>query len=219
MSVPNRFTLLQGFFNANKDDYNFVRKEDCGKFTEDFLELLRESAGNEDFYHLRKYGSATQYNKHAIDVLAYDNREHKKDDETDIMEVDILGSAESVNANPTWQVRNTPYQEKDLMDLDEIGNGAVTDMVIYQPYQGDSSNSELKRILSFDYSRRPQGADWDVSVWAFRVQHSALMGPVSPSSGGRPLGLVAAIEKHRIEWCQALGVPVILVPIDWKAPS
>lgn len=102
-------------------------------------------------------------------------------------------------------------------DVSAITNPPLTsDSVLYTAYQGDTSNAELKRTLAYDYARRPQGADFDISVWAFRVQHSALMGPIPPSQGGKPLGLINAVTKHRPEWCGALGVPVIPVPPGWN---
>jgi hypothetical protein len=122
--------------------------------------------GNENFYHLRKYGTQTQYNKHAIDVIAYDNRGNN--DGTPIMEVDILQNAETPGAKPSWQVRNTAYEPKDLMDPSEIGEPEPGDMVPYVPYN-ESDSQELKRTLAYDYARRPQGVDWDAIVWAART--------------------------------------------------
>lgn len=75
----------------------------------------------------------------------------------------------------------------------------------------EGGNKELKRQLAFDYGRRPQGADWDVSIWAARVFHSAYMGPAK-----LPLGMAKALMKHRLEWCAALGVPVIPIPDSWN---
>lgn len=200
MAVPNDFNILQSYFNINKHKYNFVHKEDCGKFTEAFLVHLRKETGNNRYCHLRKSGSATQYNQHAIDVLAYDNRE--QGDGTPIMEIDILGAAESANAHATWQVRETPYQPKDLMQPEEIGAPPSVKMVPWVGYN-EGGFQQLKAQLAYDYRRRPQEADFDVTVWAARVFHSTFMGP-----DGIPLGLNAAIRRHRQEWCDALGVPV-----------
>jgi hypothetical protein len=92
----------------------------------------------------------------------------------------------------------------------EPASAPVDDMVPWVGYDENGFN-ELKRQLAYDYARRPQGADFDVSVWAARVFHSAYMGPEKT-----PLGLVAAVDRHQVEWCAALGVSVKDVPADWN---
>lgn len=197
--VPNYLHLNRAFFDSNAHNYNLTTKEGCGKYTEHFLETLRDTTGDKRFKHLRKYGSQTQYNGHAIDVLAFDNR--GQGDGTPIMETDILGDGESVNARPTWQVRETPYSADILMEPEEIGEPDETAMVPWVGYD-ENGFQNLKKQLDYDYSRRPQGADFDVTVWAARVFHSSTMGP-----NKKPLGLEKAIVKHREEWCGALGIP------------
>jgi hypothetical protein len=76
--------------------------------------------------------------------------------------------------------------------------------VPYEPYWGDPESDYLGRLLVFDYGQRPQLIDAESMRWTSRVFHSAYMGP-----DGIPLGLDAAIIKHRPEWCNALGVPVV----------
>lgn len=90
------------------------------------------------------------------------------------------------------------------------GSGGGAGMVPWVGYD-EGSFQELKRQLAYDYARRPQGADWDVTVWAARVLHSATMGPERV-----PLGQVAALAKHRPEWCGALGVAVVAIPPSWN---
>lgn len=199
MSVPNRSALLQEFFDINHTDYDFESKSECGRYTEDALDYLRMHNGNENFYHLRKYGSATQYNGHAIDVLAYDNR--GTGDGTPIMEADILQNAETPGASHSWQVRETPYQPKDLMDPSEIGEPVPSNMVPWVPYN-EQGFQRLKNMLAHDYARRPQDADFDVSVWAGRYFHNAYMGPERI-----PLGEQGALERVKPELCDALGIP------------
>lgn len=198
--VPDHGEILKAFFKANEHEYNFESKEECGRYTENALLYLREVTFDERYKHLRKYGSSTQYNGHAIDVLAYDNR--GLDGGSEIMEIDILKDAESSEANHSWQVRNTPYKPKDLMEPEEIGVPVPGNTVPWVGYN-EQGFEALKRQLSYDYSRRPQGADFDVTVWAARVFHSTYMGP-----DRIPLGFDAAMKKHRPEWCSALGVPV-----------
>jgi hypothetical protein len=83
------------------------------------------------------------------------------------------------------------------------GEGGEHDfMVPWVPYD-ENSFQTLKKQLAYDYGRRPQQADFDVTVWAARVFHSQYFGPE-----GKPLGFDIAMRKHRPEWCAALGVPV-----------
>lgn len=202
MSVPDRSAQLKEFFDVNHNDYNFEDKNECGRYTENALEYLRMHNGNENFYHLRKYGSATQYQEHAIDVLAYDNREDKQSGETDIMEIDILKDAETEGASHSWQVRNTPYEPKDLMDPSEIGEPVPGNTVPWVGYN-EQGFERLKRMLKHDYERRPQGPDYDVSVWAGRFFHNHYMGPERI-----PLSEQASLERVKIELCSSLGIPL-----------
>jgi hypothetical protein len=58
----------------------------------------------------------------------------------------------------------------------------------------------LKRMVRHDYERRPQGPDYDVSVWAGRFFHNCYMGPE-----GKPLGEQGALKP---ELCASLKIPV-----------
>jgi hypothetical protein len=210
--TPNHSTQVAAYFEANKHKYNFEHVDGCGKYTEDCVrECLRPLDTN---WGLLKYeGSGTKYNGHRIDSILY---RLPNIGDTLLHSIDIIVAAESDHASSGWGPDTPRYTEADW--LAEPKGPISSNTVPYQPYQGDASNNELKRTLSFDYSRRPQGVDWDVSVWAFRFQHSALMGPIPPELGGKPLGTQGAMNKHRPEWCAALGVPVIPVPNDWVTP-
>lgn len=201
--IPNDFHILNFFFNEHKYEYNFSDKDNCGKFTEDFLVYLHKVTGNLRYKHLRKYGSQTQYNKHAIDVLAYDNEGSSEG--SLVMEVDILGSAESTDqiikpTYATWQRRNTSYTSKDLIESNEIGELVENNMVPWVGYN-EQGFERLKKMLKHDYERRPQSADFDVSVWAGRYFHNQYMGP-----NKIPLGQNEALKRIKGELCLALGI-------------
>ena len=70
-------------------------------------------------------------------------------------------------------------------------------------YDESLFNLRLQQQLAYDYGRRPQNADFQVTTWAARVFHSTYMGPEK-----KPLGFDEALKKHRPEWCGALGVIV-----------
>lgn len=61
----------------------------------------------------------------------------------------------------------------------------------------------LKNMVAHDYGRRPQGPDYDVSVWSGRYFHNCYMGP-----DGIPLGEQKALERVKPELCASLGIPL-----------
>jgi len=219
MSVPNHFSILQDFWKANAARFNFVHQEDCGKFTEEFLLYLLEETHEYHYAHLKKYGSATQYNGHAIDVIAFDNRSF--DDGTDIMEIDIIGSAESADAEPTWQVRETEYTEEDLLnpdDLDPDNPNPPIDFPSYEDLGGDALCRELIGTpLAADYTEahalNPAQPliDDGVSVWTNRTVYDAINWVVIKGLPPR-VAYQKSAEKRRPEWRAALGLPPLSEP-------
>jgi hypothetical protein len=215
MSVPNHFSILQAFWNANASRFNFVHQEDCGKFTEEFLVHLIDETNDYHYAHLRKSGSQTQYNQHAIDVIAYDNRSN--DDGTDIMEVDIIGQAESSNASPTWQVRETQYTEADLMQPSELPGGGTTPDTKFPTYEelgGDGACTELIGIpLEADYATAGQPMNAGSSVWVNRTVYDAINWAAVQGIPPR-VAYQKSCEKRRPEWRVALG----LDPVTGQKP-
>ena len=215
MSVPNHHSVLNDFWNANAHRFNFVHQEDCGKFTEEFLVHLIDETNEHHYAHLRKSGSQTQYNQHAIDVIAFDNRSY--DDGTDIMEVDIIGAAESSNASPTWQVRETQYTEADLMQPSELPNGGTTPDTKFPTYEelgGDGACTELIGIpLEADYQAAGQPMNAGSSVWVNRTVYDAINWAAVQGIPPR-VAYQKSCEKRRPEWRVALG----LDPVTGQKP-
>lgn len=94
-----------------------------------------------------------------------------------------------------------------IADISAIGNNPnplppVGDMVPWVGYD-ENGFQRLKNILVHDYGRRPQGADFDVSIWAGRYFHNCYMGPEK-----KPLGEQKALERVKPELCGALGISV-----------
>lgn len=209
--VPNLTAISKAFFALHNQSYDLSTNEGCGKYTETFVTEMRMT--NNKVFHLKKNPGQTQYNGHANDTILY------KDALTDFnlySAVDIIGNAEQHkpwlptpggNEPPLgqWIVDIPRYTDADLMLIGSTPN-PTTNKVPWVSYD-EKGFQQLKNLLAFDYGRRPQNADFDVSVWAARVFHSAYMGPEK-----NPLGFDAALTKHRPEWCAALGVPVIPFP-------
>jgi len=119
--------------------------------------------------------------------------------------IQIGSSVQERRPSDIWVVP-VPLPDSIPNYLHTIVPSSMVPWVVYD----ENGFQELKRELAYDYTRRPQGADFDVSVWAARTFHNAFMGPDKT-----PLGMTAGIARARNEWCAALGVPVIPVPANW----
>lgn len=195
--------LTDSFFAANAHRFDMRYAEGCGKYMEELVPYA-QSHGYPKVGHLKKSGSQTQYNGHAIDAFLY------KDTVTvnGLMQaVDVIGSAETDHATAGWSVDFPRYTEDDWMESVETPTPNTVPWVGYN----EEKFQFLKRQLAYDYARRPQGADFDVCVWAARTFHNSYMGPE-----GVPLGETAGMERAQKEWCAALGVPVKAVPPGWN---
>lgn len=197
MSVPNESQFCADFFNANAHKYDLTTSEGCGQYNEALVVALRIK--DTKWGLLKKNPGQTQYNGHGIDIIIY---ALPFEGDTKLRSIDILGDAESINAHPIWLPDSVArYTIADWLATPN-GNPVPVNMVPWVAYD-ENSFQKLKATLAYDYGRRPQGADFDVTVWSARVFHSAYMGPDK-----KPLGLDAAIKRHRPEWCAALGIPV-----------
>lgn len=196
--VPNYTLESKTFFNSNKHLYDFNHSEDCGRYSETFIDYLVNVLKDKNVGHLRKYGAQTQYNGHAIDALCYYDPSRNT-----YQSVDFIGGAEGPNASGTWTVQEVYYTSKDwYYPLEEVEPLPEPNTVPYVPYN-EQGFQRLKNMLAHDYARRPQGADFDVSIWSGRYFHNCYMGPE-----GKPLGEQTALEKIKPELCGALGIPV-----------
>lgn len=199
MAIPSELDKMQSdFFKDYAHEFDLSHAVGCGAYIEAFVRHA-QSNGYPKVGHLRKYGGQTQYNGHAVDAFLY--RQAASVTNPLYQAVDIIANAESPNARPAFQVDEPRYMDKDWMEK-PAGSSEPSKMVPWVNYD-EGGFQKLKKTLAHDYARRPQGADFDVSVWAARVFHSTYMGP-----DGTPLGMDSAMRKHKPEWCGALGVPV-----------
>lgn len=191
------------FWDAHHNLYDFSTNEGCGQYTEDLVERLR-ILGFEKVGHLKKYGSATQYNGHANDAFLY-----READPDLYRAVDVIFAAEAkppyTPSNPApnknFGIDIPRYEDKDWMA--EPGNSEPVPNTVPWVAYNEQGFQRLKNMLAHDYGRRPQGADFDVSVWAGRYFHNCYMGPE-----GIPLGEDGALHRIKPELCAALGIPM-----------
>lgn len=183
--------------------FDLTHNKGCGEYTEHWVKFAQDRRWSK-VGHLKKNPGQTQWNGHANDAFLY--REPASETNPLYQAVDIIGAAESTDpSNPpriNWGVDIPRYKDSDWLESPNSNPIPQPNLVPWVSYD-ENGFQALKKTLAYDYARRPQGADFDVSVWAARVFHSAYMGPDKT-----PLGLDAALRKHKPEWCAALGVPV-----------
>jgi len=199
MSIPNEVRQhFDTFFDTHAHNYNLFTDEGCGLYMEAAIPYVR-AKGFTKVGFLLYNGSGTKYNGHRIDSFLYDEITNNGK----LQSCDVIANAETDHASKGWSPDIPRYSESDWADTVSNSNGEpVPNRVPWIAYN-EQGFERLKKQLAYDYGRRPQGADFDVTVWAARVFHSQYMGP-----NGTPLGFDAAMNKHRPEWCGALGVPV-----------
>jgi len=206
--------ICDTFFIANFVKFDWAHKEECGRYMQVLIPHL-VSKGFTDAGFLRKNPGQTQYQGYGIDVIAWDlggNLTHA---------IDVIASAESPHpwkseggGNPTpsptfIEDKNTAYKTNTDW-LSEPMEQPVPNTVPWVPYD-ENSFQELKRQLAYNYARRPQGPDYDVSVWSARTFHNAYMGPEKT-----PLGFNAGLERAMRECCSALNVSYEIPPPGWN---
>ncbi len=206
--IPNELrALTDTFFAANAHKFDLSHASGCGEYMESLIPYA-QTHGYPEVGYLKKYGSGTQYNGHAIDAFLW-----KTPDEATgkLQSCDVIANGEAKppysGSNPApsagWSLDTPRYEAKDWShDIPGEVPVPAPNTVPWVPYD-ENSFQRLKRLLSHDYARRPQGADFDVSVWSGRYFHNATMGPDRV-----PLGEQKALEKIKPELCGALGISV-----------
>jgi hypothetical protein len=203
MGIPRELKdYTDAFFLANSDEFDLSTKEGCGKYIE-ALVIDAQNKGWDKVGHLRKRPDQTHYRGHAVDAILWNEPINGL-----LQAIDVIINAEakppygSGNEEPSagFGIDIPRYRTSDWLKSPMIGRTVAT--VPWVPYN-ENGFDRLKEQLKYDYGRRPQDADFDVTVWSARVFHSAYMGPE-----GIPLGLEEAMLKHRLEWCDALGISV-----------
>lgn len=209
MPIPTSLKLeCDDFFKENSHKFDMAHADECGRYMQELIPYLQDE-GYDKVGFLRKNPGQTQYDGHAIDAFAYDlgdNLTHA---------IDVIGNAEQPHP---WKsedgTKDDPYAtfnedtatayktDKDWLEKPTSSN-TPNESVPWVAYDEASFNDRLQQQLAYDYGRRPQAADFAVSVWSARVFHSTYMGPE-----GKPLGFDEALKKHRPEWCESLKVPV-----------
>lgn len=223
MSVPAELkTLCDKFFDANAKNFDLTENSGCGQYMEKLVPYCQTN-GFPKVGHLKKSGG-TMYNGHANDSFLYN--EPVAPDNL-LQAVDVIANAEAKPPyTPThkapakgWSVDDPRYKSSDWMQSvssapnpnPEPEPETEPDSVPWVPYWGDEKSDELTRTLFYDFSRAKEPTNPGMGRWLNRALHSAAIGPMPPSSGGVPLGIMGAIAKHRPEWCHELsrgGVPM-----------
>lgn len=114
-AVPDHSSYVVAFFNANRESYDLSTDEGCGLFIEGVVAVLQ--GVDSQWGHLRKYGSQTQFNGHAVDAIAYrglpGDPDGIQENGKTVTAVDIIRGAGADGAGTAWQVDVPRYEAKD----------------------------------------------------------------------------------------------------------
>lgn len=202
MNIPFSLKILSDkFFLDHGHKYDMAHADECGEYMEAFV-VHAKTIGYSDVKHLKKNPGQTQYNGHAIDAFLYTVPELPSGL---FRACDIINSAEAKppygphNPAPSagWSPDIPRYTMADIWIPGSVPTPKTVPWVAYD----ENGFQRLKKMLAHDYARRPQGADFDVSIWAGRYFHNCYMGP-----DGIPLGEQKALEKIKPELCSALSI-------------
>lgn len=208
MAIPIELQKIHSdYFSAHHNEYNMSTAEGCGQYNESWVRYAQNN-GYGKVGHLKKSGTQTQYNGHAIDAFLYADGEGNPDGL--FQAVDIIKDAETNHASVGWSIDIPRYTINDWMKEPNIQPNP--NMVPWVSYD-EQGFERLKRMLKHDYGRRPQGPDYDVSVWSGRYFHNYYMGPK-----GIPLGEQKSLERVKPELCAALGIPVACTGVNCSHP-
>jgi len=198
--------MVDDFFNAHAHEYDLTENSGCGQYMEALVPHCQQH-GFPKVGHLKKSSGQTNYNGHANDAFLYADGEGNPNGL--YQSVDVISNAESKppytpNHQPPgkgWSVDVPRYTSSDWLKEPNSGNQPnPVKTVPWKPYN-EQGFERLKKMLKHDYERRPQGPDYDVSVWAGRFFHNNNMGP-----DGTPLSEDAALSRVKGELCTALGI-------------
>lgn len=220
--VPTELKLLtDSFFDAHAHEYDMATNEGCGRYIEALVPYAQNN-GYPKVGHLRKNPAQTQYNGHANDAILYNEPEGP---DNLLQSIDLIARAEQphpwiseggTNPDPgkNFGVDIPRYKESDwIQSVESEQPPDEGDTVPWQPYWGDLNSDEITRTIFFDYSRKPESANFGMGRWISRMIHSAVLGPE-----GVPLGIDGALARHRPELCAALGGldPNVPVPASFQ---
>lgn len=217
MSIPNMLHIVQQTAIDYPQDWKDAHTG--GPNTEGFIRKLAPRLFAEDphFGLNGKRGDPNDISDDAINFKGEGADIDPTNGNSPVTVLDVIGGAGGPNPQPQWAVVTNPsapvkaawvYPGEVVVEpgepIEPCPNPELHTMKLV-PYVNYDENGfqRLKKMLAHDYSRRPQGPDFDVSVWAGRYFHNCYMGPE-----GTPLGEDAALKRIKPELCAALGIPV-----------
>lgn len=209
--------LADAFFLSHSDEYDLSSQEGCGKYTEAFVEEAQHK-GFKRVGHLRKHGSQTQYNGHAVDAILY----REAVGEFGLYQaIDLIGDAESDHARSNFGIDIPRYKDSDWMEKpDSASSEPVNVFPFYEALGGDSTaRNLLGKVMLADWREagrledaphkagndRKVVIDDGFVVWTFRTLYDALYDVVVHKTDGVE-AVNKSISKHRSEWRKELGL-------------
>lgn len=209
MSVNDVKPLAYEFFLARSDEFDLTTNEGCGQYIEAFVEEA-QNKGFEKVGHLKKTGSATQYNGHANDTFLY---REPIGEEGLYQAVDIIANAESKppytpsHQPPAagWSVDIPRYKDSDWY-LIEDNPIPIPTFPSYESLGGDFvARENLGKVLASDYKEANQQLNDGSVVWTFRTLYDAFDYILNQHMNSKD-AIFKSIDKHRKEWRKELGL-------------
>lgn len=202
MSVPDHRHIPQQLFDTG--EYDLTTHEGQGKYVDDCVAALH--ALDQRWGFLKKTGSGAQIHGHSEDGSLY-----LSDTPGQSQHVDFIANAGQSNAKPAWQVDLPRYSRSDWfppsqhmpMEPDEPEPEPTPDPIT--PYPGDPVWDAVGVTLFADYAEAHQAPNPQMGRWFGRTIWDATEGDET----GTVLTVDASIAKHRNEWREVLGLPLI----------
>lgn len=200
MAIPNMLHVVQ----QCKADHpkEWASAHTGGPETEDFIKILaaRCHAIDSRMGLNGKRGNADDLSDDALNYLCESSESTGRTPEgLPCVVIDVIGSAGSPSAFPTWQVFNTAPDANGAW----VKPGPVVAPVplppVYPPYPGDAAFDAVGVVLFADYAQAGQPPNPLMGRWFGRVIYDWLV-------KNEPT-LDASIAKHRKSWRAALGLP------------
>lgn len=192
MAVPNYAHVPSALYATGL--YNLKTHDGSEAFVDAVIATLNGLDSN--FRHLKKKPGQTDVHGHGEDSFVYllpDNKAQAGD---------FIQGAGGPDPKPRWGIDPEPfYTHADAHDPDDhgIGDGAGTPppVPVYPPYPGDPVFDALGDQLFADYATAQHAPNGGMGRWFGRTEYDWLA-TVVPT-------LQASIDKHKIEWREALN--------------
>lgn len=175
---------------------------------------LNPTGRPDDFGCLSKIPSETNVDGFAEDAVCFGNNPADRENVIDLVNgagapgASVGGGVKPRRENNRWVKpvaltdEQTAYLLEGRLPKPVQSGGSAPAYPSYEALGGDEGGKKITRQLEADYRRAGKpGLDGDCGAWQQRVSYDFLTGICKT--------VEESITKHRKEWCDALGIPVV----------